>query len=187
MSNLKRIINNPVFQIIKKILGIILTVFLLLMLLVVVVQRFSNNKFNFLGYGIYTVASGSMEPEYNVRDLILTHQDDAKDINVGDDVVYLGNKESVSGKIVTHRVIKKYEKDGKVYFNTKGIANELTDPELESSQILGVVKHKLYILSFCSQVINTFWGFLLLIILPLIVFIFMEGKNYIDVTRSQEK
>ena len=155
------------------------------MLSVVVVQRFSNNRFNLGGYGVYTVATGSMIPEYNVKDLILTYQKDAKDINVDDDVVYLGNKESVAGKIITHRVIKKTEKDGKYYFYTKGIANGLTDPEIDETQILGVVKCKLHILSFCSHIINNSFGLLFLIVIPFIVFVFFEGKGIIDEVKKK--
>lgn len=177
INNLK---NNRIFQIIMKIVSIIITIILILMLSVVVVQKFSNNRFNLGGYGIYTVVTGSMVPEYNVKDLILTHQENPNKIEVGDDVVYLGKEGSANGKIVTHRVIKKYEKSGRIYFNTKGIANELTDPEIDDTQILGVVKHKLFLLSFCSQIINNPFGLIFLIVIPFIVFVFFEGKSIID-------
>ena len=184
LENLK---NNRIFQIVKKVLGIIATTFLLLLLSVVVVQRLSNNRFNLFGYGIYTVASGSMEPEYKIKDLILAHQEDPKDIEVGDDIVYIGNKESVKGKTITHRVIKKYEENGKYIFNTKGIANEITDPELDETQILGVVKSRLVILSLCSHIINNSYGFFLIIIIPFIVFVFFEGKSIIDEMHKEKE
>ncbi len=175
---------NRGFQIIGKIVSIIVTLMLFLMLSVVVVQRFSNNKFNLGGYGIYTVASGSMIPEYNIKDLILTYSKNPADINVGDDVVYIGDEGSVAGKIVTHRVIKKEKRD-KLYFYTKGIANELTDPEIDESQILGVVKHKLFLLSFCSHIINNPMGLFFLIVIPFVVFAFFTGKSVIDEVKSK--
>jgi signal peptidase len=171
---------NRGFQIAGKIISIVVTIILFLMLSVVVVQRFSNNRFNLGGYGIYTVATGSMIPVYDVKDLILTYQKNPSEIEIGDDIVYLGNSESVAGKVVTHRVIKKYQENGKYYFNTKGIANELTDPEIDETQILGVVKHKLVLLSFCSHIINNSFGLLFLIVIPFVVFIFFEGKSVID-------
>ena len=177
---IEKLKNNRGFQIFGKILSIFVTLLLLLMLSIVVVQRFSNNQINLGGYGVYTVATGSMVPEYKIKDLLLTCQKDPQDINVGDDVVYLGTKDSVEGKIVTHRVIKKYYNDGKYYFNTKGIANELTDPEIDENQILGVVRHKLVLLSFCSHIINNPFGLLFLVVIPFIVFAFFEGKNIID-------
>ena len=179
-NKINEIKNKRGFKIISKIFSIVITILLLLMLSVVVVQRFSNNRFNLGGYGIYTVATGSMVPEYNVRDLILTTKKNASEIKVGDDVVYLGNRESVNGKVVTHRVIDKREENGRYYFYTKGIANEITDPEIDDTQILGVVKCKLYLLSFCSHIINNPFGLIFLIIIPFIVFVFFEGKSIID-------
>ncbi len=179
-NKLNELKNKRIFQIISKIFSIIMTILLLLMLSIVVAQRFSNNRFSLGGFGIYTVATGSMVPEYKVKDLILTSKKNPSEINIGDDVVYIGNKESVNGKVVTHRVIDIREENGKFYFYTKGIANEITDPEIDDTQILGVVKSKLYILSFCSHIINNTIGFIVVIIIPFILFVFWEGKNIID-------
>ena len=176
----KKIVNNKGFQITKKIISIVVTVLLVLVFFVILVQKLSNNRFNLGGYGVYTIATGSMEPEYKVKDLILASSKNPKDIQVGDDVVYLGKEASMSGKIVTHRVINKGERDGKIYFYTKGIANELTDPEIDETQILGVVKGKMHILSFCSHIINSTLGLILLVVIPFIMFIFFEGKHMID-------
>ena len=172
--------DNKGFKITKKILSVIITILLVLVFFVILVQKLSNNRFNLGGCGIYTIASGSMEPEYRVRDLILATRIDSNEIKVGDDIVYLGKLESVAGKIVTHRVINKESRDGKLYFRTKGISNELTDPEIDDTQILGVVKGKLHLLSFCSHIINSPLGLLLVIVIPFVVFVFLEGKHIID-------
>ena len=176
----KKIINNRKFQITKKIFNILITILLVIIFFVILVQKISGNRFNLGGYGIYTIATGSMEPEYKVKDLILASKKDAKTIDIGDDVVYLGKEGSMNGKIITHRVINKEERNGKMYFYTKGVANELTDPEIDETQILGVVRHKLHILSFCSHIINSTYGLILLIVIPFILFVFFEGKHYID-------
>ena len=176
----QKIVKNRKFQITKKIISVIVTILLVLVFFVILVQKISNNRFNLGGYGIYTIATGSMDPEYKVKDLILASKKDAKEIEIGDDVVYLGKVDSMNGKIITHRVINKSEKDGKMYFYTKGIANGLTDPEIDETQILGVVKGKLHILSFCSHIVNSTWGLILLIVIPFILFVFSEGKHMID-------
>ena len=183
----KKINNNKKFQICKKILSILATTLLVLIFFVILVQKISGNRFNLGGYGIYTIATGSMEPEYNVKDLILASQKNASEISIGDDVVYLGKASGMEGRIITHRVVNKNEKDGKIYFYTKGIANELTDPEIDETQILGVVKHKLYILSFCSHIINSAYGLIFLVIVPFILFVFFEGKHYIDEINKEWK
>lgn len=175
-----KLMNNRKFQIAKKIFNVIITILLVLIFFVILVQKVSNNRFNLGGYGVYTIATGSMEPEYKVKDLILASKKDAKEIVVGDDVVYLGKEGSLNGKIITHRVIKKDEREGKIYLTTKGTANELTDPEIDETQVLGVVKNKLHILSFCSHIINSAFGLIFLIVIPFILFVFFEGKHYID-------
>ena len=66
-----KIVNNKAFQIVKKLLSICLTVVLVLVFFIILVQKLSNNRFNLGGYGIYTIATGSMDPDYKVKDLIL--------------------------------------------------------------------------------------------------------------------
>lgn len=175
-----KLINNKGFQIVKKLLSIVLTILLVLVFFIILVQKLSNNRFNLGGYGIYTIATGSMEPEYKVKDLILSSRVDPKNINVGDDVVYLGKEDSLNGKIITHRVVDKIEKNGKIHFYTQGIASGMMDPEIDESQVLGVVKCKLHILSFLSHIINSTYGLIFLIIIPFIGFVFFEGKHIID-------
>lgn len=176
----KKLVSNRKFQIGKKIFNIIVTILLVLVFFVILVQKISNNRFNLGGYGVYTVATGSMEPVYHVKDLILAGSKNPAEIQVGDDVVYLGKESGMEGKIVTHRVIEKNERDGKIYFYTKGVANELTDPEIDETQILGVVKHKLHVLSLCSHIVNSTYGLIFLIVIPFVLFVFFEGKHYID-------
>ena len=175
-----KIKNNKAFNIIRKILSVLVTILLVLIFFVIIVQKVTNNQMNLGGFGIYTVATGSMEPEYNVRDLLLASKKDINDINIGDDVVYMGKEGNLSGKIIVHRVIKRFDNEGKVSFITQGIANGLSDPEIEGNQILGVVKCKLHILSFCSHAINNIYGLIFLVVIPFVIFIFVEGKHAID-------
>ena len=117
MKNLyTKLANNRKIQITKKIFNIAITVLLVLIFFIILVQKVSNNRFNLGGYGIYTIATGSMEPVYNVKDLILAGKKEAKDITIGDDVVYIVKEGSMNGIIITHRVINKEERDGKLYF-----------------------------------------------------------------------
>ena len=51
---------------IKIVLNVLLTIFVILFLLMVCLQRFTNNEISFLNYRMFTVASGSMAPEYEV-------------------------------------------------------------------------------------------------------------------------
>ncbi len=177
---IEKVKKNKVLNIVRKIVSFLATILLILVFSVIIVQKVSNNRVNLGGYGIYTVVTGSMIPEYNVKDLILASKVEAKNINIGDDVVYIGKEGTASGKIIAHRVIEKNENNGRITFITKGISNEIPDPEIDNTQILGVVKQKLYVLSFCSHIVNNIWGLILLVFIPLVIFIFMEGKRAID-------
>jgi len=177
---INKINNNKVFKVIRKIFSAIMTILLILVFVVILVQKVSNNQVNLGGYGIYTVVTGSMDPEYKVRDLILASKKDVNSIVVGDDVVYMGKEGNLSGKIIVHRVIERFDNDGRVSFITKGISNGLSDPEIDGTQILGVVKTKLHVLSFCSHIVNNVYGLILLVVIPFVIFIFIEGKHAID-------
>ena len=74
----------------------------------------------------FVVLSGSMEPEYHVGSLIYVKRVDYKTLQVGDDITYMLDKDTV----VTHRIIEVLvdEEDPETlrYF-TQGIANEVPD------------------------------------------------------------
>ena len=177
---INKINNNKVFKITRKIFSVLITILLILVFVVIVVQKISNNQVNLGGCGIYTVVTGSMEPEYKVKDLLFATKKDAKTIEVGDDVVYLGKEGNLRDKIIVHRVIQKFDNNGQISFITQGINNGLSDPEIDESQVLGVVRTKLHILSFCSHIINNIYGLILLVVIPFVIFIFIEGKHAID-------
>ena len=177
---INKISNNKVFKVFRKIFSVLITILLILVFVVIIVQKVTNNKINVGGCGIYTVVTGSMEPEYKVKDLLFATRKDAKDIEVGDDVVYMGKEGNLSDKIIVHRVIQKFDNNGQISFITQGINNGLSDPEIDESQVLGVVRTKLHILSFCSHIINNIYGLILLVVIPFVIFIFIEGKHAID-------
>ena len=161
-----------------KLLWKILKTFLLLLALavfaVIIVQRVSNNKATVGGYGIYTIVSESMVPEYNIWDMLFAKKTDAADIQIGDDVVYQGKEGDFVDKIVTHRVIKKIRHGNSYTFVTKGIANDLEDPAIEQDQIYGKVVLKSTVLSFISKVINNEYGFYFIVFVPIVIIVSLE-------------
>lgn len=153
----------------KKIFNVlkgVLTIFLLLLLFVIILQKVSNNKITILGYHIFTVASESMVPDYQVGDIIFSKTTSPESINIGDDVTYLGVSSNLKGLVITHRVIEKTEVDGKYYFVTKGIANEVADPKINQSDIYGKVVYKTIFLSFLGRLMkNVIFYYLAFIII----------------------
>ena len=70
------------------------------------------------------IASGSMEPNYNVGDVVLVKKCNANDIQVGDVIEYVRKDYSV-----IHRVKEKYQEDGEFFFITKGDNNGEDDKD----------------------------------------------------------
>jgi len=89
-----------------------------------------------MGVKMYTVLTGSMQPTYNVGDLVYVAPTPFNEIKVGDTVTYIINSQ---GTVVTHRVIQKDETKGVVF--TKGDNNSTPDGrEIQYQNIVGVVK-----------------------------------------------
>ena len=95
-----------------------------------------------------------MVPEYNVGDIIVVKKTSPELINIGDDVTYLGTAISVKNLRITHRVIDKKNKDGKYYYITKGIANEVEDPEINEDNLYGKVVYKTVLFSFIGRLMQ---------------------------------
>ncbi len=171
---MKKILENKTFKIIYGIIKTFVIVLLSIYLLFVMIQRFTNNA-SILGYRVFTVATGSMEPVYNVNDVILVKDVVPSTLKVGDDIAYLGNRDAVKGLIVTHRIIK-IEKldDGKVHYTLKGVNNKYEDPSITEDQILGKVVGKTYVFSFINHVVKNIYGFFFLVFCPLVLVIFLE-------------
>lgn len=171
---MKKLLENKTFQIIYTIIKIFVVAMLSIYLLFVIVQRFTNNS-SILGYRVFTIATGSMEPVYNINDVILVKDTDPSTLKKGDDIAYLGNRDAVKGLIVTHRIIRiETFNDGKVHYTLKGVNNKYEDPSITEDQILGKVVGKLPVVNFINHVVKNIYGFFFLVFCPLVLVIFLE-------------
>ncbi|MCF0126560.1 MAG: signal peptidase I [Clostridia bacterium] len=166
-----------------KIIRFFASVVIIGMVALIMVQRFSNNKISLAGYRVFTVITESMEPVYNVGDVLLVKYENPSNSTsymVGDDIAYQGEVDDFAGKIITHRLQKIGQENGERIYITKGISSkvESEDPPIKGNQIYGKVITKLYIMSFLSGIINNNYGMYFLIVLPLAFIIFMEVKGY---------
>lgn len=167
-----KIKENKVLKITYNFIKTIVMIVLVLVLAVILIQRVTNNKLSLGGYRIYTVVTRSMEPKYKVGDILISKEKNPQDIEIGDNVVYLGKEADFKNKIVTHKVIKinKDETTGKINFTTKGINNIVEDPEINEDQIYGVVTYKTVFLSYISRIMTSTVGcFIIFTIVTLFV------------------
>lgn len=186
MYMIERIKNNKVLKIILMILKAIISLFIVIVISIIFIQRISNNKLSLGGYSIYTIITESMEPKYKVYDMIISKETPIGEIKVKDDVVYLGKEDDFAGKIVTHRVIKKEVLNGKIYFHTQGIANDIEDPLVEGEQILGKVVYKSRVLSLISKIVNNPYGFYFVVFVPFAILLVMEVIDIIEERKDKK-
>ena len=171
----EKIENNIVFRIFKVLLYIVVVT----LLLVILVQRFSDKDLG--GFRVYIVASGSMKGEYDVGDILISKETDVEDINVGDNVTYLGREGSFKGRTITHKVQKKFEEEGVTHFVTKGIANPTSDPEITYDDIYGKIIYRTRILSFFGKLMNRgITNYLIFMVVGIIVSIEIVSSMFSD-------
>lgn len=186
-EKLQKLKQNKALNIIGNILYILLFIIVLLMLIVVILQRVTDNSVAIGGYRIFTVATGSMVPKYEVGDILIAKEIEASEIKVDDDIVYKGNTGSFKDKVVTHRVISIDEENGEYKIVTKGIANEEEDPEITDSQVYGKVVYKVQTLSFISRLISNIYIFYFFIFVPIAIIIFKQIRQIASSDEEEEE
>ena len=131
--------------ILKKIWDITTTVIVVIFVLAAIFLMGSR----LLGYEVFNVISGSMEPTYSKGDLIYVKEVDPYTIRVGDPITFVANEELV---VATHRVIKVDLANQQFY--TKGDANEDPDQKPVSFRnVKGVPQFSIPYLGYVSDYI----------------------------------
>jgi signal peptidase len=83
--------------------------------------------FRLFGYEIYTVMSGSMEPEYHVGSLIYVKSVDVATLKEGDVITFVADENNT---VITHRINGIVYEGDELKFRTKGDANNVADGKL---------------------------------------------------------
>lgn len=115
--------------------AVILRILASLLLIAVILLCVPLTVPRFFGYQIYTVISGSMEPDIPLGSLVYVHEIDPAAVVEGDVIAYYGG---TNGSIITHRVV--YNQTVAKNFITKGDANDIEDMvPVEYDRLLGIV------------------------------------------------
>lgn len=185
---LRKLANNPIYQSVSSVFEIVITVILLVLIVLTGFQRFSDAG-SFFGYRIFTVATGSMIPMYDIGDTLLVKDVPIEDIKIGDAVTY---SSEIGGRPanITHEVIDiELDENGKYNFHTKGIANNIEDPIVGEEQVVGKVIHKFFFLSILGYITTKKILLLLVITIPLAILVAIEiiKMLYREETEMQEE
>lgn len=126
----KRSRRNP-FAAICSVLGTILLILVIVACIPLTVPRL-------MGYQLYTVVTGSMEPEIPVGSMVYVKSIVPKEIKEKDVIAFYGGRDT--NAIITHRVIDNNVISGQI--TTKGDANKTEDMNPVSySDVIGIVEY----------------------------------------------
>ena len=175
----KKLKDNKVLNLIGNILYTLLVLLVVLILITVVLQRASNNNLSLGVYRIFNIATGSMQPKYEVGDVLVSKTISPSEIKKEDDITYLGKEGDFAGKIVTHQVIDIENENGNYKFHTKGLANTEEDPIVGQDQVVGKIIYKVKTLSIISKIIQNLYSLYFVIFIPVALLIFIEIRRII--------
>lgn len=126
---------------------------LLLIVLIVVCIPLSVPKL--FGYEIYSVVSGSMEPEIPVGSLVCIKGSAPEDVQVSDIIAFYGARDSAA--IIIHRVVENHVVMGEII--TKGDANVTNDMNpVDYDNFIGTVEFHVPYLGAAAQTLTSLEG-----------------------------
>lgn len=161
------------------------------------VQVVNRGYVSFLGYSLFKVTTGSMEPTIPVGALLITKDEPINTVEINDIVSFFSKEAYMKGRIITHRVVASEESvTGQVMLTTRGDANSSTDiHRVDESNYIGKViwssdEENVFakLISFLSQGI----GFFTCIAIPAVLISVSIFKNCIseitsDIKRLEEE
>ena len=156
---------------VKKIWDIITT----LLVIAVVVFALLLAGARLIGYRVYAVLSGSMEPTYHTGALIYVKEVDTSKIEVGQVITFMLSEDTIA----THRVIEVIpdeEDAGTVRYRTKGDANDSPDGALvHYKNVIGVpvfsIPYLGYVATYIQHPPGTYFAIGTIVIIILLAFL----------------
>ena len=120
-------------------------------------------------FNAYVVLTGSMLPEIQVYDVVVTKKVDPSSLEVGDVITFSSADTRFLHTIITHRIIKKeYDNKTKSYsFQTQGDNNNVADSALvPQNNIYGKVILKIPKLGYLQEFLASDGGWIIVILIP---------------------
>ncbi|WP_372912607.1 signal peptidase I [Salinigranum sp.] len=125
--------------------------------------------------GSYVVLSDSMEPTMSAGDLIFVRDVPAENIDQGDVITF---RYSPREATTTHRVVDVTTEDGRQAFVTKGDANDGTDPNLVTPEmVVGKLVLTLPLYGHITTFADSRLGTVLLVVVPSVLYLVTETRE----------
>ncbi len=203
----KSIKSSYLWRLISKFLSVACTIILIVLVVVGSLMFYFNTKakaYKNKGieytppFGLYTIISGSMEPNVEVYDVVIARDYDISKLKVGDIITFISNWDINYGVTVTHRVvgISKNEK-GEYQLSTKGDNNATKDGgTVTQMNLIGKVVGRLPQLGRLQFFLATKMGWFMVVFVPALAVIVFDMikifklyvlKNQIDNVKTTKE
>lgn len=145
-----------------------------------------------LGYSVFRVMTGSMEPEIREDSLLVVKKTPPEDIVPGDVISFFSPDPMLEGAVNTHRVVRIEKENGRTQFITKGDANVIEDIyPTDASALVGRVVFQSYGLGKAVSLLSNPLVFGIIILLPLLVILLMNLYRAVriaaDIAKKEEE
>jgi signal peptidase len=181
-------------KILKQTLTIIASIVLWLIILLAALYAFTtlatrdnSSVANLAGYTPMVVQSESMAPTFNAGDLIFIKTCDPEKLQEGDIITFhtiIENEYALN----THRIESILDNDGVRSYVTKGDNNEISDTHIiADGDIVGKYIGKLSGVGKLMDILSSSMGFLIIIVLPMLLFFIYQVYHLIMVSIKLKK
>lgn len=147
----------------------------------------SRSVASIAGFTPLTVASESMEPTFGTNDLIIIKKCDTSALKEGDIITFhtiINNEYALN----THRIVDIEENNGYRAYRTKGDNNQIEDTHvIADGDIVGKYVLKLAGVGALMRFLSSSTGFLVVIIIPLLIFFVLQVYHLIMVILKLKK
>lgn len=182
---IKLIKSSYLYKLISKVLSVICSIVLVILLVVGAFMFVFNMKaksYERRGmeytapFGLYTIISGSMEPNVEVYDVVVAVDTDISDIKVGDIITFVSTWDVNFGYTVTHRVVEiNKNENGEYQLSTKGDNNQSKDGSVVTqSNLVGKVVGRIPQLGQVQVFLATKLGWFFVVFIPALAIIIFD-------------
>lgn len=179
MKTVKRVLSTAV-----NVISTVIIVVAVFMLITVIMTR-SSGVPNFMGYSVFRVMTGSMEPTLKVNTLIIVKRTDISDIKTGDIITFYSEDPSLKGQINTHRVVRAEIQNGETVLYTKGDANLIDDKYgTREKDLIGRMVFSSFLLGTVVRLAANPIVFIPVIILPLLIMLVTNIMRSVRITKT---
>lgn len=141
-----------------------------------------------LGYSVFRVMTGSMEPEIRSDSLLVVKKIPPEDIAPGDVISFFSPDPMLEGAVNTHRVVRVEKENGRIQFITKGDANVIEDTyPVDASALVGRAVFKSYGLGRVVSLLANPLVFGIIILLPLLIILLMNLYRAVRIAADMAK